>query len=133
MAGHGPFPAAHAQTREFAETRVMPDDQKGFYRGGRSGKKIPQGINAGVVERSFEFAGWFLWQFTHNHVERIARAAGRRNKGEIENETGCAKIGAHSRRVGAALGRQPPLGVAFGCGSTRFGMANKEEPWHRAW
>jgi hypothetical protein len=31
------------------------------------------------------------------------------------------------------LRRQPPLGVAFGCGSTGFGMANKEEPWHRAW
>ena len=132
MAGHGAFPAAHEQTREFAKAWIMPDDQKGFYRGGRSGKKVPQGVNAGVVERSFEFAGWFLWQFTQNHVERIARAACRRNKGEIENETGCAKIAAHSRRVGAALRRQPPSRVAFGCGSTGFGMANKEEPWHRA-
>jgi len=131
MAGHGAFPAAHEQTREFAETRVMPDDQKGFYRGGGSGKQIPQGINVGVVERSFEFAVWFLWHFPQNHVECIACAPCRRNKGEIENETGCAKIGAHSSRVGAALRRQPPFRVAFGGMSAGFGMANKEEPWHR--
>src|SRR6202011_4970264 len=130
MAEHGAFPAAHEQTREFAKAWIMPDDQKGFYRGGRSGKKVPQGFNVGVVERSFEFAGRFLRQFTQNHVECIARAPCRRNKGEIENETGCAKIGAHSRRVGAALRRQPPLRVAFGCGSTGFSMANKDEPWH---
>ena len=105
MAGHGGFPAPHEKTREFAKTRIMPDDQKGFYRGGRSGKKVPQGVNAGVVERSFEIAGRFLRQFMQNHVESVARAACRRNKGEIENETGCAKIGAHSRRVGAALRR----------------------------
>jgi hypothetical protein len=129
-AGHGAIPAAHEQTREFAKTRVMPDDQKGFYRGGRSGKKILQGVNAGVVERSFEFAGRFLRQFTQNHVERIARAPCRRNKGEIENESGCAKIGAHSRRVGAAMRRQPPFTVAPGCGSPGFSMANKDEPWH---
>ncbi|MDQ6868539.1 MAG: hypothetical protein M3178_09090 [Pseudomonadota bacterium] len=49
MAGHGAFPAAREKTREFAETPIMPDDQKGFCRGGRSGKKVPQGINAGVV------------------------------------------------------------------------------------
>jgi len=47
-----------------------------------------------------------------------------RRVGEIENETGCAKIGAHSRRVGAAFG-QPPFRVAFGCRSTGFGMASK--------
>ena len=105
MAGHDAFPAAHEKPREFAETRIMPDDQKGFYRGGRSGKKVQQGVNAGVVERSFAFAGRILRQFTQNHVECIACAPCRRNKGEIENETGCAKIGAHSRRVGAALRR----------------------------
>jgi len=106
----------------------MPDDQKGFYRGGRSGKKVPQGFNVGVVERSFEFAGRFLRQCTQNQVECIARAPCRRHKGEIEIETGCAKIGPHSRRVGAALRRQSPRRVAFGWGSTGFGMANKEEP-----
>lgn len=132
MAGHGGFPAPHEKTREFAETRIMPDDQKGFYRGGRSGKKVPQGVNVGVVERSFAFAGWFLRYFTQYHVECIARAPCRRNEGEIENESGCTKIGAHSRRVGAALSSQAPIAVAFGCGSTGFGMANKEEPWHRA-
>jgi hypothetical protein len=132
MAGHGGFAAPHEKTREFAETRIMPDDQKGFYRGGRSDKKIPQVVKASIVERSFEIAGWFLRQFTQNHVKCIACAARRRNKGEIENETACAKIGAHSGRVGAALRRQPPSRVAFGCGSTGFGMANKEEPWHRA-
>ena len=132
MAGHGGFPAPHEKSREFAETRIMPDDQKGFYRGGRSGKKVPQGVNVGVVERSFAFAVWLLRQFTQYHVECIARAPCRRNEGEIENESGCAKIGAHSRRVGAALSSQAPIGVAFGCGSTGFGMANKEEPWHRA-
>jgi hypothetical protein len=132
MAGHGGFPAPYEKTREFAKNRIMPDDQKGFYRGGRSGKKVPQGVNAGVVERSFEFAGRFLRKFPQDDIEGIARAPCRRNKGEIENETGCAKIGAHSHRVGAALRRQPPFGVAFGCGSTGFGMANKDEPWHRA-
>src|SRR5580704_10974879 len=132
MAGHGGFAAPHEKTREFTETRIMPDDQKGFYRGGRSDKKVPQGVNVGVVERSIEFAGRFLWQFPQNHVECIARAPRRRNKGEIENETGCAKIDAHSRRVGAALSSQAPFRVAFGCVSAGFGMANKEEQWHRA-
>jgi hypothetical protein len=106
----------------------MPDDQQGFHPGGCLRKKIPQGVYAGGVERSFEFAGRFLRQFTQDHVERIARAPCRRNEGEIENETGCAKIGAHSRRVGVALNCQWPLRIAFGSVSRRFGMANEEEP-----
>ncbi len=49
MARHGGFFAAHEKTRAFAKAWIMADDQKGFYRGGRSGKKVPQGGNAGVV------------------------------------------------------------------------------------
>jgi hypothetical protein len=123
------------RTRKRANSRMpglCPTISRVFYRRKRSGKKIPQGVNAGVVERSFEFVGRFLRQFLQNHVECITRAPCRRNKGEIENETGCAKIRTHSHRVGATLRRQPPFGVAIGCGSTGFGMANKDEPWHRA-
>ena len=123
------------RARESARICQDPDcarRSEGFLPRRTFGKKVPQGVNAGVVERSFEFAGRFLRQFTQNHVECIARAPCRRNNGKIENETGCAKIGAHSRRVGAALRRQSPFRVAFGCASTGFGMANKEEPWHRA-
>ncbi len=105
MAGHGGFPAAHEKTREIAKAWIMPDDQQGFHPSGCSCKKIAQGINAGVVQGSFEFAGWFLRQFPQEDIECIARAPGRRNKGEIENETPCAKIGTHSRRVGAASRR----------------------------
>lgn len=132
MARQGAFPAAQKKMREFAKTRIMPDDSQGFHPARCLRKQFLQGVNAGVVERSFEFACWFLRQFTQNHVECIARAQRRRNEAEIENETGCAKISAHSRRVGVALRRQPPFMVAVRCGSTGFGVANEEEPWHRA-
>ena len=52
MAGHGAFPAAHEKPREFANAWIMPDDQQGFHLAGCLRKKIPQGVNAGVVERT---------------------------------------------------------------------------------
>jgi hypothetical protein len=49
MARYGGFPGARKKTRELSKAWIMSDDQQGFHPTGCLFKKIPQGVNAGVV------------------------------------------------------------------------------------
>ena len=129
--GTSAFPAVHEKTREFRKTWIVPGDQQGFYGRGYSLKKVPQLIGIGAVKQIFDFAGRFLRKFPQHDIERVARAPGRRNKGEFGNKTGCVTISAHARRIGASPLRQWSFKIAFGSPSHGFCMANEEEPWHR--
>lgn len=130
--GAGAFPVVHEKTREFRQTRIMPDDQQGFYGRGYSFQKVPHVIDIGAIEQIFDFECRLLRKFTQHDIERVTRAQGRRNKGELGNETGCMTIGAHSRRIGESSIRQWSFKIALGSVSDGFCMANEEEPWHRA-
>jgi hypothetical protein len=125
--GVAAFPAAHENTREFRKAWIMPGDQQGFYRRGCAFKKVSQLIGIGAVKQIFDFAGRFLRKFPQHDIERVARAPGRRNKGELGNETSCVTIGAHARRISASPLRQWPFKIAFGSVSHGFRMTNEEE------